>query len=114
LFWGVFSLGGFIAAFLLPIFVYLVGIAYPLHLWPVGTTDPTRLFVGRRLGILFIFVVIGGSLFHGVFRFTSAISDLGLKRYVRVLEILGYVVIAIGLILLIYYLLALHSSFFQI
>jgi len=30
--WGVFSMGGFIAAFLLPVLIYLVGIASPLGL----------------------------------------------------------------------------------
>lgn len=111
--WAVFSAGGFIAAFLLPILIYLVGIAYPLGLWPVTTSDPTFSFVDRRLGVLFIFVTVGGSLFHGIFRFQSTLVELGLKRYGRALLVVGYFVIGIGLIGLVYYLLVLHPTFFQ-
>lgn len=111
--WGIFSAGGFVAAFLLPILVYLVGIAYPLGLWPVTSTDPTRLFVVRRLGVLFIFVTITGSLFHGVFRFQSTLVELGLKKYGRAIEAIGYFVIAIGVIALVYYLLRLDMTFFN-
>src|SRR5260370_39632378 len=32
--WGLFSLGGMIAAFLLPVMIYLTAIAYPFSLWP--------------------------------------------------------------------------------
>lgn len=111
--WTIFSLGGFIAAFLLPILVYLVGIAYPLGLWPVAANDPTSVFVVRRLGVLFVFVVVGGSLFHGVFRFQSTLVELGLKKYGKALEAIGYFVIAIGIIVLVYYLLKLDATFFN-
>jgi fumarate reductase subunit D len=119
IFWGIFSIGGFIAAFLLPIFVYLVGIAYPLHLWPVANSDPTQLFVLSRgiigkLGILFVFVVIGGSLFHGLFRFQSTLVEMGARPISRGLAGLFYAIIAIGLIVLVYYLLVLHPTFFNI
>jgi fumarate reductase subunit D len=111
--WGIFSAGGFIAAFFLPILVYLVGIAYPLGLWPVASNDPTHVFVLRRLGVLFIFVTVAGSLFHGVFRFQSTLVELGLKKYGRAIEAVGYFVIATGIIVLVYYLLRLDTTFFN-
>jgi fumarate reductase subunit D len=110
--WAIFSVGGFIAAFLLPILIYLAGIAYPLGLWP-ATNDPTGVLVTRRLGILFIFVVIAGSLFHGLFRFQSTIVELGLKRYSRALAGIAYAVLAISVVILVYYLLVLHPNFFK-
>ena len=117
--WGIFSVGGFIAAFLLPIFVYLVGIAYPLHLWPVANSDPTQTFVLTRgiigrLGILFVFVVIGGSLFHGLFRFQSTLVEMGLRPIGKALAGISYFIIAVGLVVLAYYLLVLHPTFFNL
>src|SRR6266550_7091578 len=42
--WGIFSLGGMIAAFLLPVLIYMTAVAYPFSLWPFnGTRDPSLL-----------------------------------------------------------------------
>src|SRR6266702_1348888 len=32
--WGIFSLGGMVAAFLLPVMIYMTAIAYPFGIWP--------------------------------------------------------------------------------
>ena len=109
--WGIFSLGGMIAAFLLPVMIYLTGIAYPLGLWPFnGSRDPSFLVSGTLLGILFVFVTIAGSLFHGIFRFQSALTEVGLLRLKRGLEAVGYLIIFVGIVLLAYYLLVLNPS----
>ncbi|HZD12904.1 MAG TPA: hypothetical protein VE177_05225 [Candidatus Binatus sp.] len=111
LLWGVFSVGGFIAAFLLPILIYINNIAYPLGLWPVGNAEPVRSFlIMSLLSTLFVFVTIGGSLFHGIFRFKTTLPELGLKKAGSVISIAGYVVIIVGLLALVYYLLALNPS----
>ena len=107
LLWGIFSLGGMIAAFLLPVLIYMLGIAYPLNLWPFnGTRDPGFLVTGRLLGALFIFVTLAGSLYHGVFRFQSVLTEVGLQRHRRALEAVGYFLIFAGIIILAYYLLS--------
>jgi len=112
LLWGVFSLGGFIAAFLLPVLIYVNNIAYPLGLWPVTSRDPTSLLVTDQIiGSLFVFVAIAGSLFHGVFRFTATLGELGLKNQVERIVSVGYALIAVGILALLYYLLALNPSF---
>ncbi len=112
LLWGVFSLGGFIAAFLLPVLIYVNSIAYPLGLWPVTSRDPTSLLVmDQILGSLFLFVVIAGSLFHGVFRFIATLGELGLKNQVERITAIGYAIIAVGILVLLYYLLMLNPSF---
>ncbi len=109
--WGIFSLGGMIAAFLLPVMIYLTGIAYPLGLWPLnGSRDPSFLVTGTLLGMLFVFVTIAGSLFHGIFRFQSVLTEVGLLRLKRGLETVGYLIIFVGIILLAYYLLVLNPS----
>lgn len=109
--WGIFSIGGIIAAFLLPVMIYLTGIAYPLGLWPFnGDRDPSFLVTGTLLGLLFVFVTIAGSLFHGIFRFQSALTEVGLLRLKRGLEAVGYLIIFLGIILLAYYLLVLNPN----
>ncbi len=109
--WGIFSLGGMIAAFFLPVLIYLTGIAYPLGLWPFnGDRDAGFLVTGHLLGTLFVFVTIGGSLFHGIFRFQSTLTEVGLLRFRRGLEAVGYLIIVSGILVLAYYLLVLNRS----
>src|SRR6266702_419068 len=109
--WGILSLGGMIAAFLLSVMIYLMAIAYPLGLWPLhGSRDPSFLVTGTLPGMLFVFVTIAGSLFHGIFRFQSALTEVGLLRFKRGLEAVGYFLIFAGIIVLAYYLLVLNPS----
>lgn len=103
--WGIFSLGGMIAAFLLPVMIYMTAIAYPFGLWPFNAArDASFLVTGHLLGALFVFVTVGGSLFHGIFRFQSVLTEVGLARYRKALEGIGYIVIFAGIIVLGYYL----------
>src|SRR5436309_9352910 len=108
--WGIFSLGGMIAAFLLPVMIYMTAIAYPFGLWPFNTDnpacpscltlvrDPSLLVTGHLLGALFVFVTIAGSLFHGIFRFQSARTEVGHLKYRRALEADAYCITFVGII----------------
>ncbi len=81
LFWGLFSLGGFITAFLFPVTLFLVFFAAPFGLWP---TDPasystfSALWQGPLVR-LFFFVLIGGSVFHGTHRLKFMLVDAGMR-----------------------------------
>jgi len=109
--WGVFSVGGFIAAFLLPVLIYMVGIAYPLGLWPISGQDPTTSILNHHhLGTLFLFVTVAGSLYHGIYRFQSTLTELGLARAKRALEALGYLIVIVGILAVAYYLLMLNPG----
>lgn len=110
LLWGAFSLGGFIAAFLLPVLIYVNNIAYPLGLWPATSLDPTSIMVTGRLSTLFIFLAVAGSLFHGIFRLNVTLSELTLGRLREKTAALGYAIAGMGIILLIIFLLALNPS----
>jgi fumarate reductase subunit D len=113
--WGVFSAGGFIAAFLLPVLIYVVGVAYPLGLWPVASGDPTTSILDHHhLGTLFLFVTVAGSLYHGIFRFQSTLTEVGLARAKRGLEVIGYLIIIIGILASAIYLLQINPSFFNL
>ncbi len=110
--WGIFSIGGMVAAFFLPVLIYLTGIAYPFRLWPFdGSKDAGSLVTGHLLGTLFVFVTIAGSLFHGIYRFfQSVLTEVGLLRFKRGLASLGYLIIIIGILVLGYYLLVLNPG----
>ena len=109
--WGVFSVGGFIAAFLLPVLIYIFGIAYPLGLWPISGQDPTTSILNHHhLGTMFLFVTVAGSLYHGIYRFQSTLTELGLARAKRALEALGYLIVIVGILAVAYYLLMLNPG----
>jgi fumarate reductase subunit D len=114
--WGIFSAGGFVAAFLLPVLIYLVGIAYPLGLWPIANPDPTTAILDHHhLGTLFLFVTVAGSLYHGIFRFQSTLTEVGLARAKRGLEVIGYLIILVGILVTAYYLLQITNyGFFSL
>jgi len=113
--WAIFSGGGFIAAFLLPILIYVVGIAYPLGLWPVTNGDPTSaILTHHHIGTLFLFVTVGGSLFHGIYRFQSTLTELGLARAKKALEAIGYLIIIVGVLATAIYLLQYNPGFFSL
>jgi fumarate reductase subunit D len=107
-------MGGFIAAFLLPVLIYVNNIAYPLGLWPADGTDPTGVLVGGRLSTLFVFVTVAGSLFHGMFRFVSMLPELGLGRWKEKLVAVGYAVIGMGIVMLGIFLLVLNPSLLRL
>lgn len=108
-------MGGTIAAFFLPVMIYLTGIAYPLGLWPFnGNKDAGFLVTGHLLGTLFVFVTIAGSLYHGIFRFQSTLTEVGLMRVRRGLEAIGYLIIIVGIIILAYYLLVLNPNILKL
>src|SRR5438093_10740132 len=96
LLWSLFSVGGFITAFLFPITVFLLFLAPTFGLWP---TDPAAYATfaahwQEPLVRLFFFVLIGGSLFHGTVRLMFMIVDAGLigPGFWTALYILFYVV----------------------
>src|SRR2546426_2138480 len=81
LLWGLFSLGGFITAFLFPITVFLLFLAPVFGLWP---TDPAAYVTfaahwREPLVRLFFFALIRGSLFPGTPPLKFLLVRAGLK-----------------------------------
>lgn len=85
LWWALFSAGGVVAAFLVPIHVILFGFAAPLGL----ITDTGRIY---QYGIvkLYLFVLITLPLYHWAHRFLFTLVDMGLKPFHRPLAVLCY------------------------
>src|SRR2546425_10814324 len=81
LLWGLFSLGGFITAFLFPITVFLLFLAPVFGLWP---TDPAAYvtFAAHWRGPLvrlFFFALLGGSFLHGKHRLEVLLVGAGFE-----------------------------------
>jgi fumarate reductase subunit D len=85
LWWGLFSAGGVIAAFLVPIHIILVGFAVPLG-WTIDTGALYRIWWVK----LYLFVLIVLPLYHWAHRFYFTLNDMGLKTISKLLAVLCY------------------------
>ena len=112
--WGVFSMGGFIAAFLLPVLIYLVGIAYPLGLWPVSGTDPTTTTAssgGYTEAVRSQFIsACSSSIVSG----SGGVVDDPDGVCTCMMDAIGYLIIIIGILATAVYLLQYNPSFFSL
>jgi len=85
LWWGLFSAGGVVAAFLVPIHIILVGFAVPLG-WTTDTGALYRIWWVK----LYLFVLIVLPLYHWAHRFYFTLNDMGLKSISKLLAVLCY------------------------
>ena len=101
IFWSVFSAGGVIAAFFMPITIVLVGIAVPL-----GWIKPESLHVLMTYSLVrvYLFLLISLTLFHWAHRFRFTAGDLGLKGFDGTLAVVCYGGAILGTVLAIIFL----------
>jgi fumarate reductase subunit D len=78
--WTLFSAGGTIAAFLFPVHLFLIGLAFPLGWLNAPGYDAYRLLVQHPVTRLYLFVAISLPLFHWAHRFRYTLYD-GLQLY---------------------------------
>ena len=83
--WGLFSLGGFLTAFLLPVTILAVSFLVPFgfwspdrigYAWLQGAMNPAAANFQGLLVRLFFFLVIAGSFLHGAHRFTYMVAEV--------------------------------------
>jgi len=83
--WGLFSLGGFLTAFLLPVTILAISLFVPFGVWPssrigyawlAGAMNPAAPNFLGLLVRLFFLLVIAGSFFHGAHRFTYMVAEV--------------------------------------
>lgn len=79
-FWSLFGAGGLVVAFILPMLIFITGIAVPLGIMPEGVMAYERMsaFASSLTGKLFIFLVISLTLWHGFHRIFLSLHDLGI------------------------------------
>ena len=85
LWWGLFSAGGVVAAFLVPIHIVLLGLAVPMG-W---ISDAPDIF-GHWFVKVYLFVFIAMPLYHWAHRFYFTLSDIGLKSFRKPISFLTY------------------------
>jgi fumarate reductase subunit D len=97
--WGLFALGGTIAAFVLPALVVITQLATYEGYRPAGLSYETmHAFAGNWLGKLILFGVIVPVFWHTAHRLRTVLYSLGLRADLAV-AVVGYGLAAIGTIL---------------
>ncbi len=100
LLWSLFSAGGVVAAFLIPILLFLYGIVFPLGLidWP--DYQYTLELVRHPLTKLVLFMLCSLPLFHWAHRFRFTLYDgLQIKHLNEVIAVFCYGGALIGTVL---------------
>jgi len=91
LLWFLFSMGGTVAAFLIPVHLFLFGLAFPLG-WIEGPSYDSLLGLVRHpLARVYLFALISLPLFHWAHRFRYTLYDgLKLKHLTELIAALCY------------------------
>jgi fumarate reductase subunit D len=89
--WLVFGAGGFLVAFMLPIQVFLYGIAIPLGLIRDPGYQGTLELLQHPLTKLYLFILVSLAFFHAAYRIKDTIADtLWMRQLDTVLAYLCY------------------------
>ena len=114
LLWGLFSLGGFLTAFLLPITILALSFFVPLGIWPSSRIDYAWLqsainpaaanYVGLLVRLFFL-LVIAGAFFHGAHRFSYMVAEATGHRGEKAVSALMHGLAVIGSLVALYYVL---------
>lgn len=87
--WALFSVGGVVAAFLVPVHLFLYGLAIPLG-WISISHARMLALVGQPLVKVYLFTLIALPLYHWAHRFRFILEDLGLHGLRTPIAILSY------------------------
>jgi fumarate reductase subunit D len=91
LLWLLFSAGGVLAALLVPVLLFLFGVAFPLGWLPAPSHDHLRAVFGHPLSRLVLFLLCTLSLFFWAHRFRYTLYDgLRIKHLNEVINVLCY------------------------
>lgn len=91
LLWMLFSAGGVLSAMLMPVLVFLFGIAFPLGWLTPPSYDQLRRVTSNPIAGLVLFSLVVLSLFHWAHRFRHTLYDgLQIKHLNEVIAIASY------------------------
>lgn len=98
--WSLFSAGGVVAALLVPVNIFLTGIAWPLGILPSDFLSYSRMqaLMSHPLVRLYCFILISLPLFHWAHRFRFTLVDLGLKSIHTLIATVCYGTAIVGTI----------------
>jgi len=99
--WSLFSAGGVVAAFLVPVLIFLTGIAWPLGWISADTLEYAKLqaLLSNPLARIICFIIISLPLFHWAHRFRYTLIDLGVKSLHTLIAVLCYGAAIVGTII---------------
>jgi fumarate reductase subunit D len=87
--WVLFSAGGVVAALLVPVHLFVHGLAVPLG-WISLSPARMQALVGHPLIKLYLFVLIALPLYHWAHRFRFVLEDVGLHGLRALIAVLCY------------------------
>ncbi len=98
IFWSLFGAGGLVVAFILPVLIFVTGVAVPLGIMPGEAMSYERIhwFASTWYGKLFILLVISLTLWHGFHRIFLSLHDLGITFWHMFFKWLLYGIAFIG------------------
>jgi fumarate reductase subunit D len=89
--WTLFSAGGVVAALVVPVHLFLFGLAFPLGWLPAPSYDHLLAVLQHPLTRVYLFVVCMLGLFHGAHRCRYTLYDgLQIKHLNEVINVLCY------------------------
>jgi succinate dehydrogenase subunit D len=89
--WTLFSAGGVVAAFLIPVHLFLWGLAFPLGWMKASSYEATLAFVRHPATRVYLFVLCFLPLFHWAHRFRYTLYDgLQVKHLNELINVLCY------------------------
>lgn len=98
--WGLFSAGGVVAAFLIPVHLFLFGLAFPLGWLAPPDYENIRALVRHPLTRIYLFVLCSLPLFHWAHRFRYLLYDaLQIKHFNEVITAFCYGGAVVGTVL---------------
>ncbi len=103
--WGLFSVGGVVAAFLVPVHLFLHSLAVPLG-WISISAAQLQALVGHPLIKVYLFVLIALPLYHWAHRFRFILEDVGLHSLRVPIAVLCYGAAILGTVLTLWVLLS--------
>jgi len=104
LWWTLFSAGGVVAAFLVPVHLFVHGLAVPLG-WVSLSHAQLLALAGAPLIKLYLLVLIALPLYHWAHRFRFILEDLGLHGLRMPIAVLCYGSAVVGTVLTVWVLL---------
>ena len=94
--WSLFSAGGVVTAFVVPVLILMLGLAVPLGWVAMPNHDKLLSLVMHPIIKLALFVLVCLSLVHWSHRFRFMLVDLGLKKFSGVIAFACYGTALVG------------------
>ncbi len=90
--WGMFSMGGVVAALLIPVHIFFIGLAVPLGLIDKSLLEYSRMktLLANPLVKVYLFVLIVPPLFHAAHRIRFSLHEMGIRKLLLSLDVLCY------------------------